>query len=254
MPDLDELLAAEAERYDIQQYPLEQIRARRRRRVQGRAAAALTAATVAGAAALFLPGLGDERERVVADGRSAQAPDGQEPPSAGQPELGRIPTPPEVLRTLPKGPGRGAPPPPNGAVDVLARYTDGGVNVGSYGWVSGSVFCMTRFVDKPSYGQTSQEPAACGPAAQDLDRLGFSRSLGLRPDGQLKQIIWGFAPSGTAQVRLSAPGQPSVTVPAYKPGAAWPNGLHFVATWPAKQPVTVTALASDGREVARLDG
>jgi hypothetical protein len=255
MPDLDELLAAEAERYDIRPYPLGEIRARHRRRLQARAAAALTAAAVTGVAAVFLPGLSGERERVVADGRPAQTPDGQEQPPAGQPELGRIPTPPEVLRTLPRGPGRGAPPPPpDGTVDVLARYSDGGVNVGTYGWISGSVFCMTRFVDKPSYGQASQEPAACGPLAQDLDRLGFSRSLGLRPGGQLKQVIWGFAPTGTAQVRLSAPGQKPLVVPAFQPGSAWPDGLHFIGTWPAKTAVMITALAQDGRELGRLAG
>ena len=252
MPDLDELLAAEAERYDIRQYPLEQIRARRRRRARGRAAA-LTAAAGAGVAAVFLPGLGGDRDQVVADGRPAPAPHTQERAGAGQPELGRVPTPPEVLRTLPKGPGRGVPPPPpHGTVDVLARYTDSAINVGTYGWISGSTFCMTRFVDKPSYGQTSQEPAACGPIAQDWNRLGFSRSLGLQPAGQLKQVIWGFAPAGTAQVRLSAPGQEPLVVPSFRAGSAWRDGLHFAATWPAKTPVSVTALAEDGSELDRL--
>jgi hypothetical protein len=253
MPDLDELLAAEAERYDIRQYPLEEIRARRRRRVQGRVAAVLSAAAVAGVAAVSLPGLDSDRDQVVADGRPALVPHSQDPVTAGQPELGQVPTPPEVLRTLPKGTGRGAPPPPpDGTVDVLARHTDSGVNVGTYGWISGSTFCMTRFVDKPSYGQTSQEPAACGPIAQDWNRLGFSRSLGLQPAGQLKQVIWGFAPAGTAQVRLTAPGQEPLVVPAFRAGSAWRDGLHFAATWPAKTPVTVTALAEDGSEIDRL--
>lgn len=68
MPDLEDLLAVEAARYDIRHYPVTGIRRRRQRRVLARAGGALVAVAVLGAAGLLLPGLGQQRDAVVAGG------------------------------------------------------------------------------------------------------------------------------------------------------------------------------------------
>lgn len=66
MPELEDLLAAEAARYNIRQPPVTLIRQRRQRRVLARAAAALAAVAVLGTGGLMLSGLGQERDAVVA--------------------------------------------------------------------------------------------------------------------------------------------------------------------------------------------
>lgn len=69
MPDLEDLLAAEAARYDIQHVPVAEIRRRRQRRVMARSGGAVVAVAVLGAAAVLLPPLhpGWERDGMVAD-------------------------------------------------------------------------------------------------------------------------------------------------------------------------------------------
>jgi hypothetical protein len=223
--------------------PFAQIVARRRRSDRRRAAglAGVLVLAVAGAAAIVpsFQSRGEDRLDSAASDTPAQGP-----------ELGRVPTPADLLAALPSESGRGGTPRPGETVDLLARHVDGALTVGTYGWLDGSLFCKANFVSEPSYGQVPVEPATCGPKAQDLDRLGADRALGLRPNGVLKQVIWGVAPTGTDRLRLSGAGQKTVEVPAYYPGTDWPPGLWFIATWPAKTPLTVTALAADGTVLA----
>ena len=68
MPDLEDLLAAEAARYDVRQPPVAEIRRRRQRRLLARAGGALAVVALLGAAAATLPGLDRPREGVVANG------------------------------------------------------------------------------------------------------------------------------------------------------------------------------------------
>jgi hypothetical protein len=172
-------------------------------------------------------------------------------PTAGLPELGRIPIPASVRAAVPGDPRV---PRPGASVDLLAKATDGAATAGFVGWVRGGTFCWARYVSAPSFGQAPAEPASCGPISQTLNRLGFSRSLGLVADGQLKQLVWGMAPAGTATVSLSAPGKPTVTAAAYDGGAAWNHSRFFLATWLAKTRVTVTALATNGKKIAVRSG
>ena len=71
MPDLEDLLAAEAARYDVRQPPVAQIRRRRQRRVLARAGGALAAVALLGAAWLAVPGLDRGRDAAVANGPTA---------------------------------------------------------------------------------------------------------------------------------------------------------------------------------------
>jgi hypothetical protein len=222
--------------------PFARLEGRRRRSDRRRAAglAGVLVLALAGAAAI-VPSFrsGEDRLDSAVSGTSHQGP-----------ELGRVSTPADLLAALPSALGRGGTPRPGATVDVLARHVDGGITVGTYGWLDGLLFCKTNFVSEPSYGQVPVEPATCGPMAQDFDRLAADRALGLRPGGVLKQVIWGTAPSDTDRLRLAGPGQETVEVPAYFPGDDWPRGMWFVATWRAKSPLTVTALAADGTVLA----
>jgi hypothetical protein len=223
--------------------PFAQIVARRRRSDRRRAAglAGVLVLTLAGAAAL-VP-LFQSRAEDRLDSAASDTP-------AQGPELGRVPTPADLLAALPSESGRGGTPRPGETVDLLARHVDGAMTVGTYGWLDGSLFCKANFVSEPSYGQVPVEPATCGPTSQDFDRLAAARALGLRSGGVLKQVIWGTAPNNTDRLRLSGPGQDAVEVPAYFPGEDWPRSRWFVATWPANSPLTVAALAADGTVLA----
>jgi hypothetical protein len=172
-------------------------------------------------------------------------------PATGVPHLGRIPTPPTVRAAIPSDPRV---PLPGQQVDLLATTTEGPVTAGFVGWIHGATFCWARYVNRPSHGQAPAEPAACGPMDQNLNRLGFSRSLGFVVDGQLKQLVWGMAPAGTASVRLSASGKPTVTAAVNDAGAAWRHSRFFLATWPAKTKVTLTALAPNGQQLGIRTG
>lgn len=68
MPELEDLLAAEAARYDVRQPPVTEIRRRRQRRVLACSGGALAAAAVLGGAILLLPALDSGRDAVVANG------------------------------------------------------------------------------------------------------------------------------------------------------------------------------------------
>lgn len=67
MPDLEDLLAAEAARYEVRQPPVAQIRRRRQRRLLARAGGALAAVVVLGGGVLLLPALDGGRDAVVAN-------------------------------------------------------------------------------------------------------------------------------------------------------------------------------------------
>jgi hypothetical protein len=235
--------------------PFSEVQARRRRSDRTRAAAVAVGLVIGGIGAVaVVPSLLPIGDRLESRGTATDAGDAEEAPGSRGPELGRVPTPADLLAALPSGPGRGAPPPPGRFVDVLARHVDGGITVGTYGWLSGDLFCKATFVSEPSYGQVGVEPALCGLRAQDFDRLAVGRALGLRPGGVLKQVVWGTAPRGTERVRLSSPGQQPVEVEAFSAGPDWPPALFFTATWPAKTPLTVTALADDGTVLTTASG
>lgn len=73
MPDLEDLLAAEAARYDVRQPPVAEIRRRRQRRVQARGGAALAISAALAVAFLILPGGGQNPDTVVAGPSPVQA-------------------------------------------------------------------------------------------------------------------------------------------------------------------------------------
>jgi hypothetical protein len=145
-------------------------------------------------------------------------------------------------------------PQPGSTVDLLASVSDDGTIGRMIGWVDGRSFCETHTVDHPSYGQVPVEPALCGPLDQNFDNLSFSRVLGLVADGQLKQFIWGFAPAGSTAVRLAGPGLTPVAAPVNDGGRRWNGARFFLATWPARTKVTVTALSADSKVIATLHG
>lgn len=94
MPDLEDLLMAEAASYDIRQPPVAEIRRRRRRRVKARAGAGLAALAVAGVASgVVLRTDGDqlpEREqRVAQDPRPSATPAVADGPSQTEQEARR---------------------------------------------------------------------------------------------------------------------------------------------------------------------
>ena len=76
MPELEDLLAAEAARYDVLQPPVAEIRRRRQRRVQARGGAALVVCAGVAGAFLFLPGTGPAPDAIVAGPSPVRAGDG----------------------------------------------------------------------------------------------------------------------------------------------------------------------------------
>ena len=65
MPELEDLLAAEAARYDVLQPPIGEIRRRRQRRVKARGGAALAVSAVVAGAFLILPGTRPAPDTIV---------------------------------------------------------------------------------------------------------------------------------------------------------------------------------------------
>ena len=85
MPELEDLLAAEAARYDIQQPPVAEIRRRRQRRLLARGAAAVAVSAAVAAAFFLAPGTGPTRDTMVGDANNTPAAQSSPSLSASEP-------------------------------------------------------------------------------------------------------------------------------------------------------------------------
>jgi hypothetical protein len=79
----------------------------------------------------------------------------------------------------------------------------------------------------------------------------LSGSQELEPAGANVSAVFGSAPAGTAEVRLTSPEGTRASAPAAETGGTWAGRTFFIALWPVPQPGDITAHGADGSQIAR---
>lgn len=248
------LLAAEADRRVAGQGvpPLDAVRVRRvapRRRSAFRTAAPLFAAAASVVAVVLVAGQLQPSGQMPAENPAATSTF-----RPGDPELGTIAPPPELVDLWRELRPRSEEPAPLPAkVDILARVQlQGASEALLVGFVSGDQRCLNQFAQGPdargSYSTSCQ--AAADPvqiAAIGGPAINVSREAGARKTATLRALL----PAETETLRLSAPGVETREVPAYASGSRWGGATYSLASWPIDLPTQLLALDASGTVIAR---
>lgn len=168
------------------------------------------------------------------------------PPGPGDPELGTLETPALVRQLVAPRLHADVVPP---RLDVLAHLAIGpGRDKFTVGYQTNDGACWFDIdVLAPGQAPSDRGGAGCGYLGGSSGPLTVSRSFSTAGvDGPAEELVEGSAPAGADRVRLTAPGLPAVEVPATSGGPRWRGRSYYLASFPTKVPVQVTALAADG--------
>jgi hypothetical protein len=212
-------------------------RARRRSLAAGGTLAAVAAATFVTLGLPPIPG-GTDTPRPARTGNAA-------------PELGTAVLPPEIRRQMEQTLTRTADTPVtvDGQGHLLARWPATGpaelTLVGNADTSRGDCYAVLAASPTLALGCSGASPP-------DPRSISAARDTLRNPAGGALEAISGAAPAGTAEILLTA-GARSQRVPAYDAGSARSSRAFYIAPWPDSADTRVTALDSNGQELAVLD-
>lgn len=113
---------------------------------------------------------------------------------------------------------------------------------------TGTQYCTISYVD-------ASEPSG-SPSCYPLDRKSSNTAIGVvRQSFNGTRLLWGSAPKGTVQIRLTAHGSTPKTILAFAGGAEFLDRSYFITGWSGDKFTTLQAIDANGKVIAqRRDG